>query len=274
MLDIKNSFPDDDEALRKSIYSGAIYIIPADAASLSLVDDLRQKLKAGFGVSDLTALHKNIAADDVQNVMASVRDIVKDPDYSVPGISSLLKSLGFDAERTVFDVLRLRCVPHGGYKNPKTVHAYTAHRDTWYANPACQINWWMPLFDVDERQTFRFFPRYFKEPIANSSGGFDYRSWMEQVGFQSKKTHDLSSYPAATESPEDGEASAFSCRAGDIVMFSAAHLHRTCNNDSGRTRFSVDFRTVHTGDLAAGIGAPDPDNASHGDATADYLTAA
>lgn len=274
MLDVRSSLPDDNQTLRQSIYDGAIYIIPANAVSWSLVDELQEKLRTGFGVDDLIVIHERFSDDKIQNVMASVRDVVKDHEYSISAIATLLERSGFDTEHTIVDVLRLRCVPHGGYKNLKTVHSYTAHRDTWYANPACQINWWIPLFDVDERQTFRFFPRYFREFIANTSDTFDYASWVRQVGFQAKKVHDLSLYPTITEKPEDEGAASFSCKAGDIVLFSAAHLHQTCDNDSGKTRFSVDFRTVHTGDLAAGMGAPAPDNRSQGDAAIDYLRVA
>jgi hypothetical protein len=63
----------------------------------------------------------------------------------------------------------------------------------------------------------------------------------------------------------------FSAGAGDIVLFSGAHFHQTKNNTTGRTRFSLDFRTVDLEDHAAGVGAPNADNRSTGDATRDYV---
>jgi hypothetical protein len=42
-------------------------------------------------------------------------------------------------------------------------------------------------------------------------------------------------------------------------------LHATVPNTSGRTRFSVDFRTVHIDDVAVQAGAPNVD--SHGKGT-------
>ncbi len=28
-------------------------------------------------------------------------------------------------------------------------YAFHAHRDTWYSAPMCQINWWIPIFEVN-----------------------------------------------------------------------------------------------------------------------------
>jgi hypothetical protein len=53
--------------------------------------------------------------------------------------------------------------------------------------------------------------------------------------------------------------------AGGTLIFSGAQLHATVPNTSGRTRFSVDFRTVHIDDVAAQRGAPNVD--SHGRGT-------
>jgi hypothetical protein len=44
-------------------------------------------------------------------------------------------------------------------------------------------------------------------------------------------------------------------------------------NNSGLTRFSIDFRTVFEDDLLKGNGAPDVDNASTGTTLIDYLRA-
>jgi hypothetical protein len=62
----------------------------------------------------------------------------------------------------------------------------------------------------------------------------------------------------------------FACARGEVLVFSAAHLHQTRANASGRTRFSVDFRAVHLGDHAAGLGAPDVDGRAKGCALERY----
>jgi ectoine hydroxylase-related dioxygenase (phytanoyl-CoA dioxygenase family) len=54
------------------------------------------------------------------------------------------------------------------------------------------------------------------------------------------------------------------CPAGGIILFSGAHLHGTVPNTSGRSRFSIDFRTAHIDELATVGGAPAPDRACTG----------
>ena len=61
------------------------------------------------------------------------------------------------------------------------------------------------------------------------------------------------------------------CEPGGLIVFSAAHLHSTVPNTSDVTRISIDFRTVHAGDLAAGREAPNLDSQSSGTTLMDYL---
>jgi hypothetical protein len=46
------------------------------------------------------------------------------------------------------------------------------------------------------------------------------------------------------------------CEPGGVILFSGAHLHSTVPNTSGRTRFSIDFRTAHVDELVSLGGAP------------------
>jgi hypothetical protein len=55
------------------------------------------------------------------------------------------------------------------------------------------------------------------------------------------------------------------------MIFSAAHLHSTVPNNSGRTRFSIDFRTVNLDDLEARRGAPNVDSECTGTTMREYL---
>lgn len=60
---------------------------------------------------------------------------------------------------------------------------------------------------------------------------------------------------------------------GGIILFSEAQLHPTVPNASGVTRFSIDFRTVHSGDLQARCGAPNVDSAPIGTNLRDFMRA-
>jgi hypothetical protein len=58
---------------------------------------------------------------------------------------------------------------------------------------------------------------------------------------------------------------------GAIVLFSAAQLHSTVDNTSGRTRFSIDFRVINKEDVTRGVGAPNIDSRCTGTTLGDYL---
>jgi hypothetical protein len=60
---------------------------------------------------------------------------------------------------------------------------------------------------------------------------------------------------------------------GDVTLFSAAQLHSTAPNTSGRTRFSLDFRTVSLADLRARAGAHNVDARAIGTTIGDFLRA-
>lgn len=47
---------------------------------------------------------------------------------------------------------------------------------------------------------------------------------------------------------------------GDVLNFSSAHLHASVPNTSQATRYSVEMRTISTGNLYAKHQAPNVDN--------------
>jgi len=55
------------------------------------------------------------------------------------------------------------------------------------------------------------------------------------------------------------------------LLFSAAQMHSSVPNKSGRTRFSIDFRTVNIDDVIAHRGAPNVDSQCTGTTMGDYL---
>jgi hypothetical protein len=55
------------------------------------------------------------------------------------------------------------------------------------------------------------------------------------------------------------------------VVFSAAHMHSTVPNTTGRARYSIDFRTVNRADLESGRSAPNVDSACTGTSLRDFV---
>ena len=61
---------------------------------------------------------------------------------------------------------------------------------------------------------------------------------------------------------------------GGVINFSGQHLHSSVINNSGRTRFSIDFRTVNVDDAIARREAANVDAACTGSAFGDFIRVA
>ncbi len=60
---------------------------------------------------------------------------------------------------------------------------------------------------------------------------------------------------------------------GGVMLFSGNQLHSTVPNTSGRTRFSIDFRTVNLDDVRSRREAPNFDSECTGTTLRDFLRA-
>lgn len=265
-------------ALREGIYRGEIFTLPATQASRQLVQAVRELLAGRLEhlCSDPRQAQFQTTNDDFFSVVTGIRQEIAEAESYRQKQEDLLAELGFEIPGIAYDVLRLRAVQHAGHQNPRAAAAYFAHRDTWYSNPLAQINFWLPLYDVSADQGFSIYPDYFLRPVKNSSAQFDYAEFKKYVGWQNHRTAAAPTfqavYPTATEPFDPSQARRFALRAGEILIFSAAHLHQTYANLSGQTRFSIDFRVVHLADQQAGQGAVNVDTCAVGSTLADYRT--
>jgi len=255
---------------RGAIFRGEVIRRDACDASRALADIARRHAARAFEheASALRTLHER-HADTWSGTCAARAALASDMAARAASIELAL-ALGFRRESLAFDAPRLRVVAPRAHERPAAARAYYMHRDTWYGSPAAQVNVWIPLFDVDERDSFAIWPAAFGARVDNDSAAFDYERFTSRGGFQSAAVIDAA-YPRALTAAPPGEAFRIRARAGEIVAFSAAHLHATTPNETDATRLSVDVRFVDLGDRP---GAPDPDNASRGSALADYMRGA
>src|SRR5262249_32453629 len=183
--------------------------------------------------------------------------------------------LGCDLEKTYFDVPRLRTMTHGDYLTAGLAYAFHLHRDTWFSAPPCQLNWWIPVYDIRPDNTIAFHPLYWEQPVRNSSRDYDYYRWNKESRREAARQikTDTRKQPQAEEPLALEPHLRLVCEAGGIILFSGAFMHSTVPNTSGQTRFSIDFRTVHLDDVTAMAGAPNIDSECTGTTLRDFLRA-
>jgi hypothetical protein len=190
-------------------------------------------------------------------------------------VIAILDELGCDLEQTFFDVPRLRSSTSDGYLTSGIAYAWHPHRDTWYSAPMCQINYWIPIYEIASDNAMAFHPRYWNVAVANDSQAYDYAEWNRSFRFAAAQhtKEDPRPLPRATVPVELEPQLRLLPPVGGMIRFSAAQLHSSVPNTSGVTRYSIDFRTVHRGDAEAGAGAPNADASCTGTTMGDYLRA-
>jgi hypothetical protein len=272
----ETNFPKENRLTRQSIYGGEVYLASANRASRRIVAAALDLMKDVLDTEDLR--HAHLCYDDAElfeRLGNLRRTLYLDPVYHQM-VRDVVADSGFDPDEVAFDPARLRVVLPGGHENPRAAPVYYPHRDTWYAHPQSLIVWWIPLHDLCEEETFRFYPESFDCPVPNDSEIFDYADWIKdglelKIGWQKKDTGMTAGYPRALEMPASNEGVGFAPNAADNLVFAGGHYHKTLPQDFGTIRFSLDFRVVHLGDASAGLGAPNADNRSVGSTLGDYI---
>jgi hypothetical protein len=273
MNTVYTDFRVDDETRRRRIYDGQLFVLPARSSSVALCDFARQMIEDAFhGIDPLTAQFEMPVEEYVSIVAPLKPKFIHDPQTKVL-LNNVLADYGCDAEATYQDVPRLRMVTHGGYLTSGVGYAHHPHRDTWYSAPMCQLNWWLPIYDIESESSMAFHPRYWKEPVANNSSEFNYYEW-NSTGRKNAAQHvksDTRNQPRPQQPVELDPQVRFVTEPGGIILFSAAQLHSTIPNTSGRTRYSIDFRTVNFNDVVNRVGAPNIDSHSTGTSLRDFV---
>ena len=173
-------------------------------------------------------------------------------------LRDVVEELGCDLSKTYIDVPRLRMVTHGGYLTSGVGYAHHPHRDTWFSAPMCQLNWWLPIYEFDANSSMAFHTRFFDRHIKNGSRDFNYYVWNAE-GRRNAAKHiksDERKQPRAEEPLDLKPQVSTVCPPGGIILFSAAQLHSTVPNTSGKTRYSLDFRTVNIDDVVGSEALP------------------
>ena len=116
-----------------------------------------------------------------------------------------------------------------------------------------QVNWWLPLYPLAKTRTMLLWPETFRRAVPNSSGNWSFDEFKRADG----------GYPLlpVAERHPSSPGTPVLIDPGDLLGFSAAHLHAGCRDDSGRTRFGIDSRSVWEPDRSLGRGAPNVDGA-------------
>lgn len=262
-----------DDERRRRLYAGQVMVYSASPASLALVEHARRMIEDAFGsINPQTAQHE-MPVGDFAGLLAELKPKFIHHPESKRRLQELLSEFGCDRDKTYFDVPRMRTSTSNDYLSSGISYAFHAHRDTWYSAPFCQLNWWIPIYPVVPENVMAFHPRYWSNPVRNGSRRYNYYEW-NKTSRQSAAEHiktDTRDQPKPEEPIELEPQVRVVPEVGGVMLFSGNQLHSTVPNNSGRTRFSIDFRTVNADDVVNRHEAPNVDSECTGTSLRDFL---
>jgi hypothetical protein len=270
---VDSQLPDDER--RKRLYAGDLFVHSPTKSSTELCALARALSEEAFAPYDPPVAQESMPAEEYAGILADLKPTFIHHPRAKELIRGIFDEVGCDVEKTYFDVPRLRTMAHGEYMKAGLALQFHAHRDTWFSAPYAQLNWWLPVYDVEPKNSMAFHQRYFDQPIKNSSSIYDYDEWNRtgrQEAAQQIKT-ETRKQPEAEEELELSPDVRVITPVGGALVFSGAQLHSTVPNTTQRTRFSIDFRTVNLDDLVNGEAAPNVDSECTGTTLRDFVRA-
>lgn len=272
MSAVHYDIPCDDDSRREALYRGDIFVYSPRPATLKLIELARGMIEEAFAPHDPRHIDKVLSMEDCAAVLNRLKpSFIHHPECKrlVPEI---IASIGGDVDQTYFDVPRMRSSYPSHYLTSGIAYAFHAHRDSWYSAPLSQINWWLPIYEIVRDNCLAFFPQYAGKAVANSSEKYNYYAWnaSNRASAAQHVKADTREQPKLTQEI-DRQDIRLLAPPGGMILFSGAQLHESVPNVSGVARYSIDFRTVHRGDVEAMHGAPNLDSRCTGTTMRDYL---
>ena len=268
--------PMSDDVRRQAVYQGQIFLYLRSPAVTRFVEFTRGLIEEAFASLDPCLAQHRLPVERFAAILGELKPRFIHHPESKRHLQDILLELGCDPAQTYFDVPKLRSSTSDQYLTTGIAYAWHPHRDTWYSAPGCQLNWWLPVYNIESENAMAFHPAYFDRAIRNNSSGYNYYVWNKlhrgpQVAQMIKA--ESRPLPRAVEPIELDPQFRIVCPPGGILLFSGQHLHSSVPNTSGKTRYSIDFRTVHLADAREGRGARLVDAECTGTTMRDYLRA-
>lgn len=264
-----------EDERRAAIYGGDLFVFSPTASSLALAELGKQMVREAFAPLDPEHAQFELPVERFAEILSKLKPAFIHHPRCKELLPVLLAELGCDLGRYYFDVPRMRSAASGDYLSTGIAYAFHPHRDTWYSAPMCQINWWLPMYPLSFDNCMAFHSPYWSRPLKNSSERYNYQEWNRTSRFIASQQigKDTREQPRSLEPVSPEPQIRLLPPPGGVIIFSGAQLHSTVPNTSGRTRYSIDFRTVHLDDVRQLRGATNIDSYSTGSTMGDYLHA-
>lgn len=258
-----------EQERRQSVYSGNLFVYSPRPSTLALSAASRAILETTLGPEPMWLQQRLSAEEFAANFHEAARSFSQN---AIELAKEAATDFGCVPEATFVRAPFLVATTGAGFLARGLGAPHHPHRDTWYAAPTCQVNWWVPIYDLDASTAFAFHPSYWGVPVQNTSGEFDYDTWepATESGWRIGDAQALSQ-PRSVDPIELAPDIRIRCPAGGVIISSVAHLYSAVPSETPKAYFSVHFQTVSEPDLYSGKGAANLDAAAHGTALPSFV---
>lgn len=169
-----------DEVRRQRLFDGQLFVYSPRPSSVAFVEFAKTLIKEAFAPHDPEKAQYHMSVESYADVLGKLKPQFIHHPESKRHLQAILQELGSDLEKTYFDVPKMRSSTSDNYLTTGIAYAWHPHRDTWYSAPMFQINWWIPIYDIQADNAMAFHPRYWNVPVPNTSNGYNYYLWNQQ----------------------------------------------------------------------------------------------
>jgi hypothetical protein len=244
------------------VFQGEIALFGSSAAMGRVAAFARAFVEDALTQTDPTEIHRHHPPDRLAELLEGVqRDYIQSAEAKASW-ANFFAEIGIDGSQTARDRLVLRFQPPATqaemakYRSTATVGF---HRDSWATNLYAQVNWWAPVFPITADRTFGLYPSLWDRALPNDSATFDMPQLMQRLRDGRDRVELSELIPSLTAELPPSQCVPVVIEPGEIIAFSAQHAHCGIPNRTGRTRISLDTRTIRLSDYTAGRGAPNVD---------------
>ena len=249
--------PHDDAARAAMVFAGHLVVYRRVPALQPLLALARTRLEAAFHGLDPPRAHRTLDPEEYGRRMKALRKAWRHDDAVRKAWIEAFRDVGLNLDDACYDWFYIRALPPGESHLGAHTPRLPSHRDTWGSNLYQQINWWAPVYPITTKRTFAIYPDRWRRPVKNTSATWDLQA-LRRLSPAERRTYPK--LPEVLENPAG--AVPITLEPGEVLAFSAQHLHRSCRNTTPLARFNLECRTVCAADVAAGRAAPNVDGAA------------
>ena len=233
---------------RCSIMSIAVFMLASSLPAVKISSSSpHDQLVEIFAPYDPEMAHEHLMPAAAAELLGRWKPAFIHDQRSKDLVGAVIREVGFSPADTHYDLPKPRTAVPVDHLTTGIAFAFPWHRDTWYAAPRQQINWWLPIYDVRPNNTFMFDLEHFQ---ARSEHLGRLRLLPDQQGSTLHgETGRSRGNPGRRRRLTTSRATTIIGRPGSVLLFSGSPA-ASIPNTSGR------HGTASTSELSIGATSP------------------